>query len=425
MRAALYRKICDFKSLSVLFFIGQDVIEQLIMDMIEKLSVHEQWLRFLEYKKSGGHLSRAEQVQLEEFIKKKQYLPVAESLARGGVFSLPEAVKVNKQFSTKKRTVFVFPKSENYVQKMLAYLMLDFDSVFADNLYSFRKNMGAKKAITRIICSANIAEMYSYKLDISDYFGSVSVKRLLPRLHEVLEREERLFALLNAMLEEKRALCEGEVIEMEKGILAGCPLSGFFANLYLSELDRYFAEKGVLYARYSDDIIVFAPTREQLNAHKKFILQFLAKNELQLNADKEYYSAPHEEWTFLGFRYRGGTVDISEVSKRKLKKKMKRKARALLRWKKRKGASAEQAVRAYIRYFNRKLYDNPVNNELTWARWYFPIINTAESLKELDAFEQQCIRYLATETYSKKQFEFTYEQMKACGYVTLVNRFYE
>lgn len=50
----------------------------------------------------------------------------------------------------------------------------------------------------------------------------------------------------------------GKVVSAKKGAMAGVPFSGFCANLYLRKLDRAFA--GRLYARYSDDIIVFADT---------------------------------------------------------------------------------------------------------------------------------------------------------------------
>jgi hypothetical protein len=48
---------------------------------------------------------------------------------------------------------------------------------------------------------------------------------------------------------------------------AGLPTASFLANVYLMEVDRYFQDAGVLYARYSDDIILFAQDRETLEEH--------------------------------------------------------------------------------------------------------------------------------------------------------------
>ena len=52
--------------------------------------------------------------------------------------------------------------------------------------------------------------------------------------------------------------------------MAGTPLSVFYANLYLKELDSYFAEKEVLYERYSDDIILFADSMQKCEKYAEF-----------------------------------------------------------------------------------------------------------------------------------------------------------
>lgn len=62
---------------------------------------------------------------------------------------------------------------------------------------------------------------------------------------------------------------------------------------------------------------------------------------------------------------------------------------------------------------------------MTWVRWYFPLINTATSLKTIDAYSQSCIHYLATGKHTKAAYNFRYEQMKELGYISLVNRFYQ
>ena len=103
---------------------------------------------------------------------------------------------------------------------------------------------------------------------------------------------------------------------------------------------------------------------------------------------------------------------------------MKRKADALVRWKKRKGASDERAVRAFIRCFNRKFFENPVHSELTWCRWFFPLITTDESLKAIDHYMQECIRYVALGRHSKAGYNLRYETMKEYGYRPLVSAYY-
>ena len=199
----------------------------------------------------------------------------------------------------------------------------------------------------------------------------------------------------------------------------GAPFSSFLANLYLVDMDRFFDDNKIIYIRYSDDIIVFADTFEKLCEYKDYIQSSLKEYGLSVNTQKEKITAPHEEWEFLGFSFKDGTVDVSKTAVNKMKGKMKRKARALLRWKKRNGVENERAVRAYIRTFNKKLFDNPVNSEITWTRWYFPIINTDKSLRILDTYMQDSIRFIANGNYSKSRFNLRYSDMKALGYISL------
>ena len=80
---------------------------------------------------------------------------------------------------------------------------------------------------------------------------------------------------------------------------------------------------------------------------------------------------------------------------------------------------------AFVRVFNRKLFENPVDNELTWAYWYFPVLTTDESLHELDRYAQDCLRFLMTGKHTKARFNARYADLKALGYRSLVHEYYE
>lgn len=411
-------QICNFKFGLFSAFV-------FLLMIIEKLQNKSCWNDFLQYKIAGGHMTKKDEAALAEFIENERYAAVVQNLANGGSFSLPVVSFVNKGFSEKKRTVFTFPEDENYVQKMIAFLLLDYENLFADNLYSFRRDMGVKKAIKRLKSVKNISTLYSFKIDVSDYFNSVEADKLLPMLKNAIPQESRMLKCFEEMLTNPYAIKDGERIEIKKGIMAGVPLSAFFANLYLSEMDWYFSKNDTLYARYSDDIIVFSDTEEKLNEYKNIILKFVYNLGLGINEKKVFLSKPNEEWTFLGFKFSNGEVDISDIAVRKIKAKMRRKMNALIRWEHRKNAEPERAVRAFIRHFNKKFFDNPMNNEITWCRWFFPVIDTSESLHVIDSYMQECIRYIATEKRTKAQFNFRYEDMKKLGYISLVNSFYE
>ena len=384
------------------------------------------WQEFLEYKSEHGHMNKKELQLWEQFISEKDYLPIGQAILQGSTFLPPRKSEISKMHSQKKRTVYIYSDTENRVLKLLTFLLQQkYDQLFAPNLYSFRRHKGVRDAITKLIRTPNIRQMWSYKVDISNYFNSIPVHSLLPLLHNTLADEPETYRFLASLLENPLVNDRGKLISEEKGIMAGTPISTFLANLYLSHMDHYFADNHVIYARYSDDIIFFCPTQEDLEEKIHILHEFLAKAGLTINPAKEARTAPGEMWVFLGICYLGGIVDVAPVSVEKLKGKMRRKARALKRWKDRKGKTPLQAAGAFIKVFNKKLFENPMEHELTWARWYFPLINTADSLREIDNYCQSCIRYLATGKHTKAAYNFRYEEMKELGYISVVNQYYK
>lgn len=383
------------------------------------------WKRFLSAKLEKGHLSKAERETLTRYVENGEYRSCAGIYIQGQSFSYPAVSIINKQFTGKKRMVFTYSEGESLFLKFIAHHLSRYDCVFAPNLCSFRKNLTVKTVIKKLASTKGIDGMYSYKADVSDYFNSVDVDKLLPMLKNVLKDDAVLYSFLANLLQNPYVVKDGEVTKIKKGIMAGVPISSFLANLYLSDIDKWFYSQGISYIRYSDDIIIFADTEEKLNVYADRLKQMILAKGLGINSAKERYVPTGERWEFLGFSYHNGTVDVADAALDKLKKKLKRKSRALYRWKIKKGASDERAIKAFIRSFNMKLYDNPNNSELTWARWYFPVITTDKSLQLIDAYMQDCIRYIATGNYSKKRYNLRYGQIKEYGYRSLVNEYFK
>ena len=396
------------------------------MDIISCLQDPIQWQQFLAARQEGGHSSPGEETALAAFVRSGTYLAPCEKAARGESFSPPRKVAISKLHSDKKRIVYIHSPEERNVLKLLTYLLQrKYDHLFAPNLYSFRPGRSVRTAIEDLTKQPGLGSMYSYKVDIQDYFNSIPIGNLLPELKQALQEDPKVYDFLAALLENPSVSKDGRIIEEpNKGIMAGTPVSAFLANFYLRNLDKRFAEAGKLYARYSDDIITFASSSAELEENICWIKDALALGGLTVNPKKESRTAPGEPWIFLGFLFKEGNIDIAPVSLEKLKGKMRRKARALARWKDRKAATGENAAKAFIRAFNRKLFENPMDHELTWARWYFPMITTAESLKIIDQYSQNCIRYLATGKHTKSAYNFRYEDMKELGYISLVNAYY-
>ena len=393
------------------------------MSLLELLALPQVWEEFYEYKLSRS-VPKEDSREIREFIDGGGFRLAAASVLAGEAFPLPRRSVISKMSTGKKRVVYTYPREQNLVLKLLTFLLLrQYDGLFSEGLWSFRPGRTAKGAVLHLLHLTRGRELWAYKADIHDYFNSIPVSRLLPELEAVTGGDPELFAFLRSLLTEERVISGGRIIrEEQKGIMAGTPLSAFYANLYLRSLDEAF--QAVPYGRYSDDIIVFAPTRQAALEQAASIRGKLSERGLELNPDKEALFSPEEGWTFLGFAVRGDTVDIAPATVKKLKAKMRRKARSLVRWAKRSGAEGQRAARAFVRIFNRKLLEGPGENELTWSRWFFPVITTSDTLHEIDLYCQDCLRYIASGTRKKSRFNVRYEDLKALGCRSLVNEYY-
>lgn len=396
------------------------------MSVIELLLNKDKWQEFLKHKLTKSHLSKIEEQHLIEYINGEKYLEVATSIVEGTyVFSIPKKVFINKSGTNKKRAIYTFDESENIILKFILFCMSKYDSVFSDNCFSFRKNLTIQHALYTILNKENIDSYYVYKLDIQNYFNSINVDKLLPMLEKVLSDDKRLFSLLKDILCQDKAVIGDEVVSEKHGVMAGTPISTFLANVYLSDLDEYFHQNNVHYARYSDDIIVFAENLENLEEYKQYIYSVIERKELTVNPSKENLFLPHQPWHFLGFEYCDGIIDLSDVTVQKIKDKIRRKARAVYRWKIRKDKTTEHAIKVMIRVFNNKFFRELNTKDLTWSKWFFPTITSTKKLNEIDKYLVQYLRYLSTGRFSKQNYNISYDNLKALGYRSLVNEYYK
>ena len=394
------------------------------MSLLNAICQKEIWEDFYAYK-SALRCGAQEAKRLRAYLDAEAWRPVWEKLSRGEAMPLPRRAVISKLHSDKKRVVYVYPEPENTVFKLLTWLLLrSCDGLFAPGLWSFRPGRSAKDAIRALRSVPGLDAMYAYKLDIRNYFNSVDPERFLPLLRQALAPDPALFDFLAGLLREPAVLEKGSPLTEQKGIMAGTPQSAFYANLYLRDLDAEFRGRGAVYARYSDDIILFAPSREALEDHAALLRTRLAEKGLQVNEKKEEWYTPESGWTFLGFFCKGGRVDIAPATLDKLKAKMRRKTRALARWRDRTGRTGTQAAAAFIRVFNRKLLESPTDHELSWSHWFFSVINTADSLRVIDRYAQDCLRVLISGKRTKGRYQVRYGELKNLGYRSLVHEYY-
>ncbi len=392
--------------------------------IITQLTRQEAWEEFLAYRLLKGRFTWHDFKDADSFVEQEKYLHLGQKIVAGEGLGIPTKKIVNKMGTGKKRVVYSFAPEEMMMLKLIAFKLYDYDDRFAPNCYAFRRGVKAHDAVFHITRAIRGQRMWAYKLDIHDYFNSISIDILLPILKEMMADDPMLYRFFEKLLTDNRVVYNGETILENHGVMAGTPTAPFLADVYLKDVDRHFDEAGVLYARYSDDIIMFAPDLETLEIYKSQMADFLKQYRLEVNPDKEKIYSPDEAFEFLGFKCHARDIDISEATKKKMKGKIKRSAKSLMRWSQKNHIEPEKAMKGLINHFNRKFYESGDTETLTWSRWFFPVINKTDGLKEIDHYLQQNIRFLSTNKHTKANYRITYAKLKQLGYRSLVNEYY-
>ncbi len=397
--------------------------DQGIADLLDQPDL---WQQFLDYKIKRQHLKGEEEKQIRLYIEERRFEDNKKKIVEGafpGEYPLKRIV--NKEGTSKKRVVYSFGRDVSITLKFIASQLYKYDDYFASNCYAFRRNTKAGDALKRVLQNPGFSKKYCYKADISNYFNSINVELLIEKLGFLKERDEVIYELFRKILTEENVKENGCIRKEKHGAMAGLPIAPFFANVYLADMDRYFLEKGIAYFRYSDDILIFADTKEELEQYKGLLPEMLKSCGLCINSSKESISKPGETWEFLGFSYNGGKLDLSQNTKRKIKAKIKRKAESLRRWQRKKNLPPDKAAIGFIRAMNRKFYGYEDNDDFTWNRWFFPYLTVDTGLREVDHYMQEYIRYIITGRHYKGNYRITYDRMKEWGYRSLVHEYYQ
>lgn len=112
----------------------------------------------------------------------------------------------------------------------------------------------------------------------------------------------------------------------EKGISRGCPLSPLMGALHLYDMDEHFAkQKNIHYARYMDDFIILAKSRQALRRHTKRLMQWFKDYGFEAHPDKTYIGRTGKGFDWMGvWLTHEGVVDIAPRAKASHREKVRR-----------------------------------------------------------------------------------------------------
>ena len=183
------------------------------------------------------------------------------------------------------------------VQKMTPI----FEPTFSEYSYGFRPNRRCQNAIDRALELINQGYEWIIDLDLEKFFDKVPQDKLI-RLVDNMVNDSDVTALIHKYLR-AGVLVNGEFEETTIGTPQGGNLSPLLSNIYLNELDKELERRGLHFARYADDCVIFVKTEYSAERVMKNIITFIeTKLKLKVNAEKTHITRPNN-LKYLGFSF--------------------------------------------------------------------------------------------------------------------------
>lgn len=254
---------------------------------------------------------------MQDYILSEACVRDLEQLESGDYFlDYPAYRLVPKNFSNRKRAVYYYPGTEGLVIKLLVFSLRGYEkTLYSDRLYSFRSDKNATDLLLETCGHKEIKNLYILKTDVSNYVGSIVPELIIPMLKELFSKDDPAFCRFLIWLLSRNKVYDvnGDLIDHCPGGLGGVPVGNIFMNVYLHEIDEYFAPRSAYYARYSDDILICAHTFDEIEAYRKQYFAFLERLKLSTNPDKTMILKPGEAFDLMGMCFSNESFEGSHT----------------------------------------------------------------------------------------------------------------
>ena len=186
-------------------------------------------------------------------------------------------------------------------QALVQKLTPIFEPTFSEYSYGFRPNRRCQNAIDRVLELLNQGYEWIIDLDLEKFFDNVPQDKLI-RLVDNMVNDSDITALIHKYLK-AGVLINGEFEETTVGTPQGGNLSPLLSNIYLNELDKELERRGLHFARYADDCVIFVKTKFSAERVMRNIVTFIeTKLKLKVNAEKTHITRP-TKLKYLGFSF--------------------------------------------------------------------------------------------------------------------------
>ena len=186
-------------------------------------------------------------------------------------------------------------------QALVQVLTPIFEPTFSEYSYGFRPNRRCQNAIDRTLELINQGYEWIVDLDLEKFFDNVPHDKLI----RIVDNEVKDSDITSLIMKYLKAgvMVNGTFEETNVGTPQGGNLSPLLSNIYLTLLDKELETRGLHFARYADDCVIFVKTENAAKRVMYSITHFIeTKLKLKVNASKTHITKPNN-LKYLGFSF--------------------------------------------------------------------------------------------------------------------------
>lgn len=234
----------------------------------------------------------------------KKHWPGIEKKLRAGTYQpgLLRVVAIPKPGGGE-RELSIPTTQDRLIQQAIAQeLSKVFEEQFSEHSYGYRPGRSAHDAVRAMQGYVSAGKGHVVDVDIRRFFDEVNHDLLMHQISQQV-KDKPVLRLIGSYLRAGKLDKDNRKIRHNgKGIPQGGPLSPLLANIYLDPLDKQLEAWGVSFARYADDLTLFASSKAQAHELLEQVGKWISqKLKLSINKDKSGVRPPNEG-NFLGYR---------------------------------------------------------------------------------------------------------------------------
>jgi RNA-directed DNA polymerase len=188
-----------------------------------------------------------------------------------------------------------------------------FEAAFSAHSYGFRPQRSARMALGEMEQAYRDGLRFVVDCDLKSFFDTVNHGLLMNRLARRVN-DRRVLRLISRYLHAGVSLPDGTREPTPCGVPQGGPLSPSLANIMLDDLDKELEKRGLRFARYADDFLIFVRSRSAAQRVLRTVGRFIEGHLALLINRTKSKAARLRECTFLGFRMHRGKLRWTDAA---------------------------------------------------------------------------------------------------------------